>query len=340
MSIIRLKNRAKWVVIDKKPIEDENLSWQAKGILTYLLSKPDDWQVHINQLSGASKNGRDSTRKTIHELVDTGYIVRNQVRNEKGHLVGWEYLVSEEPTGEKVRLERNKPETGKPTSDKPISENPTSENRTLLSNELLSKDKTKVNTTCSRVALDGVCNPSETEEVVPEPVKEITRPEHCADTERGDKVKQQEAIPVGEKKEQEKGASTQCYNIEKREQENAFVAQVINYLNEKADRKFKPDSSNALKYIPPRMKEGYTLIQFKAIIDYKLEEWSDTAKEIRGKPASFYLRPETLFCKENMEKYLEEARHDYKLKYHKKKKEAQKPANQFMTAAQVNALWD
>jgi uncharacterized phage protein (TIGR02220 family) len=143
MSIIRTKNREKWVTVDKKPIEDNRLSWQAKGLLTYLLSKPNDWHVHVNQLSKASKNGRDATRKAIQELVDFGYIIRNYVRNDKGQMVGCDYLVCEESISENVDLEQIRPLTEKPTTDKPISDKPFTENPTLLNNDLLSNEDTK-----------------------------------------------------------------------------------------------------------------------------------------------------------------------------------------------------
>lgn len=140
MSIIRRKNRDKWVVVDKTPIEDTKLSWQAKGLLTYLLSKPDDWHVHVSQLSNASTNGRDSTRTIVQELVDKGYIIRYQTRNKKGHITGWDYLVSEEAISEKQPLRQNKPKTENPTTGKPTTGKPTTENPTLLNKDLPSND--------------------------------------------------------------------------------------------------------------------------------------------------------------------------------------------------------
>ncbi len=200
MSIIRLKSRDKFVVIDKKPIEDAKLSWQAKGLLTYLLSKPNDWQVHINQLSKASKNGRDSTRKIIQELVDSGYIIRNQVRNDKGHLIGWDYLVCEESISEKAPLEPIKPKTENPTSDNPKTVNPTSENRTLIkkdlpSNELLSNESNKKEREINFPTLS-----KEEFQSMPESMQDFYRKMYTADTYPDEEVKHLLAEPEEEKR--------------------------------------------------------------------------------------------------------------------------------------------
>lgn len=141
MSIIRRRHKNNFVIISNKPLEDKKLSWQSKGLLAYLLSKPNDWRVHVNQLSGASKNGRDSTRKSIQELVDSGYITKSQVRDGNGRIIGWDYVVSDESSEVKEPLEQIRPQTENPTSGKPTLDNPTSGNRTLLSTDLLSTDK-------------------------------------------------------------------------------------------------------------------------------------------------------------------------------------------------------
>lgn len=190
MSIIRLKNRDKWVVIDKKPIEDANISWQAKGLLTYLLSKPNDWQVHISQLSKASKNGRDSTRATVQELVDCGYIIRTQVRDTKGHFKEWEYLVCEESISKKAPLKEIEPFTENPTSGNPktgnpTSENPTSENPTLLNKDLLSKDILSNEDSKREGEMNFPALPEVTKEEfssLPEPLKELYRKVKTADS--------------------------------------------------------------------------------------------------------------------------------------------------------------
>ena len=59
-------------------LNDDNLSWQAKGLLAYLLAKPDDWKVIISDLEKRSANGRDSVQNILKELQKKGYVERIQ----------------------------------------------------------------------------------------------------------------------------------------------------------------------------------------------------------------------------------------------------------------------
>jgi hypothetical protein len=91
------KRDCPFVQIDRQLFEDEDLSWKAKGLLSYLLSKPDDWEVYINQLTSASADGRHSTRSGIKELIEAGYIVRERDRSEDGTFEGYTYHMFEQP---------------------------------------------------------------------------------------------------------------------------------------------------------------------------------------------------------------------------------------------------
>jgi predicted transcriptional regulator len=83
MSIIRTKKTKNYSVICNNFFSDTRLSWKAKGLLGYLLTKPDDWEVYVNQLATVSEDGRDSTTAGVNELLELGYIKRKQIR-EKG----------------------------------------------------------------------------------------------------------------------------------------------------------------------------------------------------------------------------------------------------------------
>lgn len=97
MSIIRInKPRGEFAVLPKQAINDANLSWEARGMLAYLLDKPDSWQVRFVDLIRQSPAGRDQTRRILHELEDAGYIMRQQVRNEDG-TYDWRSEVHETP---------------------------------------------------------------------------------------------------------------------------------------------------------------------------------------------------------------------------------------------------
>ena len=98
--IIRVvkNNENPYVMINKCCLQDTKLSWKAKGVLAYLLSLPDDWQIYENELQGHSKDGKDSLNKGLQELINAGYIKRTRTRNGKGQLKAYEYQVFENPT--------------------------------------------------------------------------------------------------------------------------------------------------------------------------------------------------------------------------------------------------
>lgn len=99
MSTFRVKKEKNpFVMIDKTSLKDERLSWKAKGLLAYLLSLPDDWKIYEAEITGHSTDGIKSTRSGIQELIKYGYIVRVQLRGEKGKFGGYEYEVYEKPT--------------------------------------------------------------------------------------------------------------------------------------------------------------------------------------------------------------------------------------------------
>nr|WP_245998181.1 conserved phage C-terminal domain-containing protein [Siminovitchia terrae] len=99
-----------FVQIDKTMLSDEKISWKAKGILSYLLSKPDGWITYITDIEKRSADGRDSVRSGIKELADAGYIIRKRIR-DKGQFKGWEYEVYETPDVGKT--ENGKADVGK-----------------------------------------------------------------------------------------------------------------------------------------------------------------------------------------------------------------------------------
>jgi|GEM_PF-2989295 len=104
-----------YVMLNKTPLSDDRISWRAKGIWAYLLSKPDNWTVREKDLMNKSTEGRDAVRGAIKELVDHGYILKIELR-EKGKYIGVEYSVFESP----IEVEkRPTPTGGEPSPEKP-----------------------------------------------------------------------------------------------------------------------------------------------------------------------------------------------------------------------------
>ncbi|MEN6317936.1 MAG: hypothetical protein ABFD82_04170 [Syntrophaceae bacterium] len=78
-------------------ISETGLSWKAKGILIYLLSKPDGWTVRENDIVKHSVDGLKATKAGIKELINRGYMFRRKIRDDKGKYRGWETIVCEVP---------------------------------------------------------------------------------------------------------------------------------------------------------------------------------------------------------------------------------------------------
>ena len=77
-------------------VNQRNLSFKAKGILWYLLSKPEDWKTYIKEVANNGKDGVKSIRSGIKELIDAGYVVRTTER-DNGVITDWVYYVYDKP---------------------------------------------------------------------------------------------------------------------------------------------------------------------------------------------------------------------------------------------------
>lgn len=100
-NIVRVqKNKENpYVMINKSCLNDANLSWAAKGLHSYLLSLPDDWEIYVDELVKHTSAGRDHTYRVVNELLEHGYMEKVQYRCE-GKILGLNYTVFEVSTGE------------------------------------------------------------------------------------------------------------------------------------------------------------------------------------------------------------------------------------------------
>ncbi|MDZ8227890.1 hypothetical protein [Nostoc sp. ChiVER01] len=126
-----------YVTLDKKIINNPNLSFKAKGILTYLLSKPPEWQVRISDIQKHSTDGRESIMSGLRELENAGYFSRVQKRDQFGRFDKSKTNIYEDP-GLQVtsdfqykdthqfssHRELVSPETENPITDFPSSDSP------------------------------------------------------------------------------------------------------------------------------------------------------------------------------------------------------------------------
>lgn len=98
MPIKRVVRHRRWTTIENSTLEDKSISWKARGLLGYLLSKPNDWEVILSHLHTQSDHdGRVSVRSGLDELIKAGYITREQRRSGEGKYKEASYIVSELP---------------------------------------------------------------------------------------------------------------------------------------------------------------------------------------------------------------------------------------------------
>lgn len=96
--IVRINKRTNpYVQIDKRPLEDDRLSFKAKGVLAYLLSRPDSWKVRIPDLCNRASDGQKAIQSAMRELKQFGYAKLQTVKSETGEFGGTEWLIFETP---------------------------------------------------------------------------------------------------------------------------------------------------------------------------------------------------------------------------------------------------
>ncbi|MGV7002502.1 hypothetical protein ACWA2C_28090 [Priestia megaterium] len=98
MSYMRTNKRENpYVQVDKTFIEDDSLSWGAKGLMAYILSRPDNWKIRRTDLEKRSTDKRDKVENYIYELMAAGYIYYFALRKEDNTIDEWVYEVYESP---------------------------------------------------------------------------------------------------------------------------------------------------------------------------------------------------------------------------------------------------
>lgn len=97
MAVFRVERIKDYTVMSNHHLRNKNLSLKAKGLLSQMLSLPDDWDYTLKGLAAINKESVDAIRTAIWELEDAGYVVRTRVRDERGCLRGCDYYVYEYP---------------------------------------------------------------------------------------------------------------------------------------------------------------------------------------------------------------------------------------------------
>ena len=97
MAVFRVEKNHSYTVMANHHLRDERLSLKSKGLLSLILSLPDDWRISIEGMTQFSSDGKDAIRSAIRELTDAGYITRAQTHSEAGTFSGYDYIVHETP---------------------------------------------------------------------------------------------------------------------------------------------------------------------------------------------------------------------------------------------------
>ncbi|GGG08523.1 helix-turn-helix domain-containing protein [Paenibacillus aceti] len=139
--IVRVSKRdSSYAIIDPYFLSDERLSWKAKGLLGYLLSKPSDWRVYVSDLVKRSKDGKDAVYSAIKELEAAGYIERRQTRDpDTKRITGYETVVFERPV-EPIEPQEPEPSADIPQAEIPDMEKPSTVKPPLVINDLNNND--------------------------------------------------------------------------------------------------------------------------------------------------------------------------------------------------------
>ena len=137
MAVFRVERNKGYTVMSNHHLRNKELTLKAKGLLSQMLSLPEDWDYTLAGLSYINRESIDAIRTAVWELEKAGYITRRQGRDEKGKMTAIEYTIYEQPQSpgsHSPGLEN--PTPGKPILENPTPGNPTSENPTQLNKDI------------------------------------------------------------------------------------------------------------------------------------------------------------------------------------------------------------
>ena len=193
MAVFRVERNTGYTVMSNHHLRNKELSLKAKGLLSQMLSLPEDWDYTLAGLSHINREKIDAIREAVKELEKAGYIVRSRERDEKGRLRGADYVIYEQPqpkepeaatsseqppTSDLPTLENptlDNPTLEKPTQEKPTLENPTQLNKDIQRTDLPKKEKS--NTDLSSTHSIPILSPN------PSPCREAAAPPERKGTE-------------------------------------------------------------------------------------------------------------------------------------------------------------
>ena len=144
MAVFRIEKTRDYTVMSNHHLRDKSLSLKAKGLLSLMLSLPEEWDYTTKGLARICKDGVDSICAGVRELEEHGYVIRQRVRNPNGQLGAIEYTILEQPRPpEPEKPKRENPVLDNPEQAYPVLEEPEQGNPAQLNTKGSSKDKSK-----------------------------------------------------------------------------------------------------------------------------------------------------------------------------------------------------
>ncbi len=124
MAVFRIERTRDYTVMSNHHLRNANLSLKAKGLLSMMLSLPEDWNYTTRGLAKICKEGVDAIGAALRELEGAGYIVRHQRRDKSGRITDTEYVIYEQPQPDMSQPDTASPDTENPDMVKPDTEKP------------------------------------------------------------------------------------------------------------------------------------------------------------------------------------------------------------------------
>lgn len=144
MAVFRVERTRDYTVMSNHHLRDTGLSLKAKGLLSMMLSLPEEWNYTTRGLAAICKEGTDCIGSALRELEQTGYIVRNRIRDGKGKIVDVEYIIYETPRKRNAPQPHEAlPEPGLPDTENPDMDTPCPEMTAQLNKDKEKKDRSK-----------------------------------------------------------------------------------------------------------------------------------------------------------------------------------------------------
>ena len=158
MAVFRVERNTGYTVMSNHHLRNKELSLKAKGLLSQMLSLPEDWDYTLAGLSYINREKIDAIREAVRDLERAGYIQRSRERDEKGRLRGTDYIIYEQP----------------PNLDLPTLENPMQLNKDIQKTDLPKKEKSNTDLSSNHSIPILSPNPSPLREETAEPERKGT----------------------------------------------------------------------------------------------------------------------------------------------------------------------